>query len=127
MEVAQMYIDKYHFAMDKLNVQRPSIEPRIGTYHRTNRNDRKIIEKGYAYITNGSFISMSLNLIKTSVTINYPDAYWMSLSPTLVSWTVNPKNAILPICSLEKTAPNTLCNGFAMVMDFPAGILNAPL
>ena len=55
MEVAQMYIDKYHFAMDKLNVQRPSIEPRAsGHIIEQIEMIEKIIEKGYAYITNGS-------------------------------------------------------------------------
>ncbi len=55
MEVAQMYIDQYHFAMDKLNVQRPSIEPRASGHiiEQIEMID-KIIQKGYAYIANGS-------------------------------------------------------------------------
>lgn len=55
MEIAQMYIDKYHFAMDKLNVLRPSIEPRAsGHVIEQIEMTEKILNKGYAYISNGS-------------------------------------------------------------------------
>jgi len=55
MEVAQFYIDSYHRAMDKLNVLRPSIEPRAsGHIIEQIEAIEKIIEKGYAYISNGS-------------------------------------------------------------------------
>lgn len=55
MEIAQYYIDRYHFAMDKLNVKRPSIEPRA-TGHIMEQMEmiEKIVEKGYAYVSNGS-------------------------------------------------------------------------
>jgi cysteinyl-tRNA synthetase len=55
MEVAQFYLDKYHFAMDALNVSRPSIEPRASG-HIMEQIDivRKILDAGYAYISNGS-------------------------------------------------------------------------
>jgi len=55
MEIAQMYIDKYHFAMDALNVLRPSIEPRASG-HIIEQIDmvQKILDKGYAYLSNGS-------------------------------------------------------------------------
>lgn len=55
MEIAQYYIDRYHFAMDELNVKRPSIEPRASG-HIMEQIDmvEKIIEKGYAYISDGS-------------------------------------------------------------------------
>ena len=55
MEVAQFYIDSYHRAMDKLNVLRPSIEPRASGYIIEQIEAiEKIIEKGYAYVSNGS-------------------------------------------------------------------------
>jgi len=55
MEVAQYYLDSYHFAMDKLNVLRPSIEPRASG-HIIEQIDivKKILEAGYAYESNGS-------------------------------------------------------------------------
>lgn len=55
MEIAQMYIDKYHFAMDALNVLRPSIEPRASG-HIMEQIDvvQKILDKGYAYLSEGS-------------------------------------------------------------------------
>lgn len=55
MEIAQFYIDSYHMAMDALNVKRPSIEPRAsGHIIEQIEMVEKIIEKGYAYVSNGS-------------------------------------------------------------------------
>ena len=55
MEVAQFYLDKYHFAMDALNVSRPSIEPRAsGHIMEQMEVVQKILDAGYAYISNGS-------------------------------------------------------------------------
>ncbi|MDR1459983.1 MAG: cysteine--tRNA ligase [Bacteroidales bacterium] len=55
MEIAQLYLDKYHFAMDALNVLRPSIESRASG-HIIEQMDivQKILDAGYAYISNGS-------------------------------------------------------------------------
>ena len=55
MEVAQFYLDKYHFAMDALNVSRPSIEPRAsGHIIEQIEIVQKILDAGYAYVSNGS-------------------------------------------------------------------------
>ena len=55
MEVAQYYMDAYHDAMDKLNVLRPSIEPRAsGHIIEQIEIVRQILDKGYAYISEGS-------------------------------------------------------------------------
>lgn len=55
MEVAQYYIDSYHKAMDKLNVLRPSIEPRAsGHIIEQIEMVQQILNKGYAYVSNGS-------------------------------------------------------------------------
>ncbi len=55
MEIAQFYIDSYHMAMDALNVKRPSIEPRAsGHIIEQIEMVEKIIEKGYAYVSDGS-------------------------------------------------------------------------
>jgi len=55
MEVAQFCIDSYHQAMDKLNVLRPSIEPRAsGHIMEQIEMIETILDKGYAYISNGS-------------------------------------------------------------------------
>ncbi len=55
MEVAQLYTNNYHEAMDRLNVRRPSIEPHA-TGHIIEQIEmiRKIIDHGYAYESNGS-------------------------------------------------------------------------
>ena len=55
MEVAQFYLDKYHFAMDALNVLRPSIEARAsGHIMEQIAIVKKILDAGYAYVSNGS-------------------------------------------------------------------------
>ncbi len=69
MEVAQLYLDKYHFAMDKLNVLRPSIESRASG-HIIEQIDivKKILDAGYAYISNGS---VYFDVIKYSKDYHY--------------------------------------------------------
>ena len=55
MEIVQRYTNNYHFAMDELNVLRPSIEP-SATGHIIEQIEtiQKIIEQGFAYEVNGS-------------------------------------------------------------------------
>ncbi|MCD8072302.1 MAG: cysteine--tRNA ligase [Alistipes sp.] len=55
MEVAQYYTDRYHRALELLNVLPPSIEPRASG-HMMEQIElvEKILEKGYAYQSNGS-------------------------------------------------------------------------
>ncbi len=55
MEIVQYYTDRYHRFMDQLNVLRPSIEPRAsGHIIEQIEMIKKILEEGYAYISNGS-------------------------------------------------------------------------
>ena len=55
MEVAQYYTNRYHAAMDKLNVLRPSIEPHAsGHIIEQIAMVQKILDNGYAYVENGS-------------------------------------------------------------------------
>ena len=55
MEVVQSYTFRYHEAMRKLNVAPPSIEPRAsGHIIEQIETIKKILEAGYAYISNGS-------------------------------------------------------------------------
>ncbi|MDD2635884.1 MAG: cysteine--tRNA ligase [Bacteroidales bacterium] len=55
MEIVQFYTDRYHREMDKLNVQKPSIEPRAsGHIIEQIELTKKILDKSYAYISNGS-------------------------------------------------------------------------
>ena len=55
MEVAQHYSNSYHRDMHRLNVLDPSIEP-LASGHISDQIDmiQKIIDNGYAYISNGS-------------------------------------------------------------------------
>ena len=55
MEVAQYYTNRYHAAMDALNVLRPSIEP-LASGHVIEQIElvQRILDAGYAYVSNGS-------------------------------------------------------------------------
>ena len=55
MEIAQYYTNRYHAAMDSLNVLRPSIEPHA-TGHIIEQEQlvKEILDNGYAYESNGS-------------------------------------------------------------------------
>ena len=55
MEIAQLYTNRYHAAMDALNVLRPSIEPHA-TGHIIEQEElvKQILANGYAYESNGS-------------------------------------------------------------------------
>lgn len=55
MEIAQLYTNRYHAAMDALNVLRPSIEPHA-TGHIIEQEElvKQIMANGYAYESNGS-------------------------------------------------------------------------
>jgi len=55
MEVVQYYVNRYHDAMDALNVLRPSIEP-SASGHIIEQIEfvKKILDNGYAYESNGS-------------------------------------------------------------------------
>lgn len=55
MEVAQYYTNRYHAAMDRLNVLPPSIEPHAsGHIMEQIELVQKILDAGYAYVSNGS-------------------------------------------------------------------------
>ncbi|MBR8534365.1 cysteine--tRNA ligase [Carboxylicivirga sediminis] len=55
MEVVQYYTDRYHYYMDLLNVQKPSIEPRAsGHIIEQLQIVEDILSKGLAYESNGS-------------------------------------------------------------------------
>lgn len=55
MEVAQYYTNRYHEAMDSLNVLRPSLEP-LASGHIIEQEQlvEQLLEKGYAYEAEGS-------------------------------------------------------------------------
>ncbi|MBP5477066.1 MAG: cysteine--tRNA ligase [Paludibacteraceae bacterium] len=55
MEVAQYYTNRYHHDMEALNVLPPSIEPHAsGHIMEQIEFVQKILDKGYAYVSNGS-------------------------------------------------------------------------
>lgn len=69
MEVAQYYINRYHQAMDMLNVLAPSIEPHAsGHIIEQIQFVQKILDNGLAYISNGS---VYFDVVKYNESNNY--------------------------------------------------------
>ena len=69
MEVVQMYTNAYHEMMDKLNIVRPSIEPRASA-HIIEQIEmiEKIVTAGLAYVSNGS---VYFDVLKYNESENY--------------------------------------------------------
>jgi cysteinyl-tRNA synthetase len=69
MEVVQYYSDRYHEFMDRLNVLKPSIEPRAsGHIIEQIAMIGKILDEGLAYVSNGS---VYFDVEKYNLTGNY--------------------------------------------------------
>ncbi len=69
MEVVQYYTDRYHDFMDKLNVKKPSIEPRAsGHIIEQLQIVDKIMNEGYAYESDGS---VYFDVVKYNEKYNY--------------------------------------------------------
>jgi len=67
MEIAQKYMDSYHDDMDKLNVLRPSIEPRAsGHIPEQIEMIGQILDAGYAYVSEGSVYFDLISYAKTN-------------------------------------------------------------
>ena len=106
MEVVQYYLNRYHKAMEALNVLPPSIEPHAsGHIIEQIEYIKKILDAGYAYI---------------------PDAISMNCSIRHGLLTDSKKNATASISLFgKKPHPNISCGGLLHgVTVFPAGISN---
>ncbi|MEI6575491.1 MAG: cysteine--tRNA ligase [Bacteroidota bacterium] len=69
MEVVQYYSDRYHEFMDRLNILKPSIEPRAsGHIIEQIEMIKKILDQGMAYISEGS---VYFDVVKYNDTHNY--------------------------------------------------------
>lgn len=69
MEVVQYYTDRYHEDMDRLNVRRPSIEPRAsGHIIEQIEMVKAILNAGFAYVVNGS---VYFDVEKYHASLNY--------------------------------------------------------
>ena len=81
MEVVQTYTFRYHEAMRQLNVAPPSIEPRAsGHIIEQIETIKKIIDAGFAYISNGS---VYFDVAKYNQTHNYGILSGRTLDDTL--------------------------------------------
>ncbi|MBI3501518.1 MAG: cysteine--tRNA ligase [Bacteroidetes bacterium] len=69
MEVAQQYTEEYHDKLHQLNILPPSIEPRAsGHIPEQIEMIQKIIDNGFAYVSNGS---VYFDVVKYNQTNNY--------------------------------------------------------
>ena len=85
MEVAQYYINRYHKAMDALNVLSPSIEPHAsGHIIEQIELVKEILKNGYAYESEGS--------VYFDVPANWTDRARSTIPQTLLSGNVRNRN-----------------------------------
>jgi len=74
MEVVQYYLNRYHKAMEALNVLPPSIEPHAsGHIIEQIEFIKKIIESGYAYESKVQYTLMLKNTVKDTIMVSCPD------------------------------------------------------
>ena len=113
MEVAHYYTERYHRAMDALNVETPSIEP-YASGHIIEQIEfvKRILADGYAYEANGS---VYFDVEKYNAKYNYgrlsgPTS--TTSSPTRASWTGSRTNAT-PTTSRcgRRRRPSISCGG----------------
>ena len=88
MEVAQYYTNRFHAAMEALNVLPPSIEPHA-TGHIIEQIElvKKILDNGYAYVSEGSVYFDVEKYNKAHHYASFPDAIWRMSSTTPGLWT----------------------------------------
>ena len=122
MEVAQYYINRYHKAMDALNVLSPSIEPHAsGHIIEQIELVKEILKNGYAYESEGSVYFDVENTTRTITTASSPDATWMMFSTPPANWTDRARSTIpQTLLSGNVRNRNTSCVGLPPWSDgFP--------
>lgn len=126
MEVAQYYINRYHQAMDALNVLSPSIEPHAsGHIIEQIALVKEIMKNGYAYESEGS---VYFDVAKYNKDHHYGKLSGRNLdcSTPPASWTDRAKSITLPTSpSGNVRSPNISCAGPAHGATVsPAGTQN---
>ena len=124
MEIAQFYTNRYHDAMDALNVLRPSIEPHA-TGHVIEQEElvQQILDNGYAYESHGS---VYFDVVKYDKDHRYGvlSGILSTIRANFRAWV---RSATRPI-SLYGSAlrPNISCDGPALgAWGSPDGTANA--
>ena len=98
MEVVQYYLNRYHKAMEALNVLPPSIEPHAsGHIIEQIQLVEEILKNGYAYESQGSVYFDVAKYNKDHHYGKLSDVIWTMLSILPVNLTDSRKNIILPI------------------------------
>ena len=128
MEIAQHYTNRYHAAMEALNVLPPSIEPHA-TGHIIEQEElvKEILNNGYAYESNGSIY---FDVVKYN-----NDHRYGILSGRNLTDLINNSRELQGVSEKKhqvdygrRRSLNTLCDGQALgVLAFLAGIASARL
>ena len=109
MEIAQHYTNRYHQAMEALNVLPPSIEPHA-TGHIIEQEElvKQILENGYAYESNGSIY---FDVVKYNVDHKYGILSGRNITDIINNSRelagVGEKKKSSRLCALEKSTART--------------------
>jgi cysteinyl-tRNA synthetase len=127
MEVVQYYVNRYHKAMEALNVLPPSIEPHAsGHIMEQIEFTQKILDAGYAYVSEGSVYFDVKNTTKITIMVNCRAVISTKCLKPRENLTDKAKNVAVWILHFgKKPHPNILCAGMLPgVSAFPVGIWN---
>ena len=90
MEIAQYYTNRYHDAMEALNVLPPSIEPHAQDISSNRRNwFRKFWTMAMPTRATALSTSISRSITRIISTVSSPDVTWRTLSTRAASWLVS--------------------------------------
>ena len=127
MEVVQYYLNRYHKAMEALNVLPPSIEPHAsGHIIEQIEYIKKIIEAGYAYVSNGS---VYFDVVKYNKDHHYGKLSGRNIDDLLNTTREldgqSEKHNSFDFALWKRLLPNISCGGPRRgATVFPAGISN---
>lgn len=113
MEIAQYYTNRYHDAMEALNVLPPSIEPHAtGHIIEQEKLVQEILDNGYAYESNGSIYLISRNTTKIISMVFFLAVTWRTSSMKAVNLLVSARRKIRLISlSGRRLHQSTSCAG----------------
>ena len=103
MEVVQHYLNRYHKAMEKLNVLPPSIEPHAsGHIIEQIEYIKEILKADMPMKAKAPCISTFQNITATTITANFQAATLTNCWPPRAHSTANRKSVTLPISPYGK-------------------------
>ena len=116
MEIAQYYTNRYHDAMEALNVLPPSIEPHAtGHIIEQEKLVQEILDNAMPTRATALSTSTSRSITRIISTVSSPDVTWRTLSTRAASWLVSARRRTrLILLSGRRLHQSTSCAGLVL-------------